>query len=75
MRYNKYDVIYGEFPDRDGSIQSGYRPGIVIQNNIGRIYNIFTIISNWQTTNKCSIIVIVRKEKAYRFIGVGALTR
>ena len=46
MRYNKYDVIYGEFPDRDGSIQSGYRPGIVIQNNIGRIYNIFTIISN-----------------------------
>ena len=20
MRYNKYDVIYGEFPDRDGSI-------------------------------------------------------
>ena len=46
MRYNKYDVIYGEFPDRDGSIQSGYRPGIVIQNNIGRTYNIFTIISN-----------------------------
>ena len=46
MRYNKYDVIYGEFPDRGGSIQSGYRPGIVIQNNIGRTYNIFTIISN-----------------------------
>ena len=39
MRYNKYDVIYGEFPDRDGSIQSGYRPGIVIQNNIGNTYS------------------------------------
>ena len=34
LKYNKYDVIFGEFPDRDGSIQSGYRPGIVIQNNI-----------------------------------------
>lgn len=39
MKYNKYDVIYGEFPDRDGSIQSGYRPGIVIQNNIGNTYS------------------------------------
>ena len=63
MRYNKYDVIYGEFPDRDGSIQSGYRPGIVIQNNIGRIYNIFTIISNWQTTNICSILIFAKRKK------------
>ena len=39
MKYNKYDVIYGEFPDRDGSIQSGYRPGIIIQNNVGNIYS------------------------------------
>lgn len=31
----KYDVIYGEFPDIDGSVQSGKRPGVVIQNNIG----------------------------------------
>ena len=30
------------------------------------------IISGWQTTNKCSIIVLVRNEKAYRFTGVGA---
>ena len=38
LKYNKYDIIFGEFPDRDGSIQSGYRPGIVIQNNIGNTY-------------------------------------
>lgn len=38
-KYNKYDVIFGEFPDNDGSIQSGYRPGIVIQNNIGNKYS------------------------------------
>lgn len=39
FKYNKYDVIFGEFPDNDGSIQSGYRPGIVIQNNIGNRYS------------------------------------
>ena len=39
LKYSKYDVIFGEFPDRDGSIQSGYRPGIVIQNNIGNAYS------------------------------------
>lgn len=37
--YNKYDVIFGEFPDSNGSIQSGYRPGIVIQNNLGNKYS------------------------------------
>lgn len=39
FKYNKYDVIFGEFPDSDGSVQSGYRPGIVIQNNIGNKYS------------------------------------
>lgn len=38
--FNKYDVIFGEFPDSDGSSrQSGYRPGIVIQNNVGNKYS------------------------------------
>lgn len=37
--YNKYDVVFGEFPDNDGSIQSGYRPCIVIQNDIGNRYS------------------------------------
>lgn len=37
--FNKYDVIYGEFPEREGYLQSGYRPGIVIQNNIGNKYS------------------------------------
>ena len=39
FKSNKYDVIYGEFPDSDGSVQSGYRPGIVIQNNIGNRFS------------------------------------
>lgn len=39
LKYNKYDVIFGEFPDKEGPIQSGYRPGIVIQNNIGNKYS------------------------------------
>ena len=39
FKYNKYDVIFGEFPDNDGSVQSGYRPGIVIQNNICNKYS------------------------------------
>ncbi len=39
FKYNKYDVIFGEFPDSDGSVQSGYRPGIVIQNNIGNRFS------------------------------------
>ena len=39
FKYNKYDVIFGEFPEMDGSVQSGYRPGIVIQNNLGNKYS------------------------------------
>lgn len=37
--FNKYDVIFGEFPDNNGSIQSGYRPCIVIQNDVGNKYS------------------------------------
>lgn len=39
LKYNKYDVIFGEFPDMDDSVQSGCRPGIVIQNNLGNRYS------------------------------------
>lgn len=40
MEYKKYDVIYGEFTDvNDESIQAGYRPAIVIQNDIGNKYS------------------------------------
>lgn len=38
-KYNKYDVIFGNFPDVDGSKQSGYRPAIVMQNNIGNRFS------------------------------------
>lgn len=40
MDYKKYDVIYGEFPKmNDESIQSGYRPAVVIQNDIGNKFS------------------------------------
>ena len=39
MTYNKYDVVFGEFSDYAGSIQSGYRPCIIIQNDIGNRYS------------------------------------
>lgn len=39
FKYNKYDVIFGEFPDVDGSKQSGYRPAIVMQNDIGNKFS------------------------------------
>lgn len=38
-KYNKYDVIFAEFPEADGSKQSGYRPAIVMQNNIGNKFS------------------------------------
>ena len=44
FKYNKYDVIFGEFPDVDGSTQSGYRPAIVKQNNIGIAYSLDNLI-------------------------------
>lgn len=38
--YFKYDVVFGELAEeKNGNIQSGYRPCIVIQNNIGNKYS------------------------------------
>ena len=48
---------------------------IVLMREWSPIYwtlNYLDIITCWQTTNKCSIIVLVRNEKTYCFIGVGA---
>ena len=42
--YSKYDVVFGEFPKSDGSVQSGFRPGIIIQNNIGNKYSPTVIV-------------------------------
>ena len=40
MEFKKYDVVYGEFAiEEDGSIQAGYRPAVVIQNDIGNKYS------------------------------------
>ena len=38
-KFNKYDVIFCEFNSSDGSKQSGYRPAIVMQNDIGNRYS------------------------------------
>lgn len=37
--YGKYDVIYGEFPKDEDSVQFGYRPAIIIQNDIGNKFS------------------------------------
>lgn len=38
-KYNKYDLIYGELPQNEESIQSGCRPCLVISNDIGNKYS------------------------------------
>ena len=38
-RYNKYDLIYGELPKNENSIQSGCRPLLVISNNVGNKFS------------------------------------
>ena len=38
-KFNKYDVIFCEFNGSDGSKQSGYRPAVVMQNDIGNRYS------------------------------------
>lgn len=37
--YNKYDIVYGKSPHNEESIQSGYRPYLIISNNIGNKYS------------------------------------
>ena len=37
--YNKYDVIMCDLPDGIDSVQSGYRPAIVLQNEIGNKFS------------------------------------
>lgn len=40
MDYKKYDVVYGKFTEMNGeSIQAGYRPAVVIQNDIGNKFS------------------------------------
>lgn len=66
-KYNKYDVIFGEFPDSDGSVQSGYRPGIVIQNNIGNKFSptliAMPLTSKIKNPNQATHIVIEANEE------------
>lgn len=38
-RYSKYDVIMCNLPDGIESVQSGYRPAIVLQNEIGNRFS------------------------------------
>ena len=40
LEFKKYDVVMVDFPERKcGSIQSGLRPAIIIQNDIGNQYS------------------------------------
>ena len=38
-RFNKYDVIMCDLPEGIESVQSGYRPAIVLQNEIGNRFS------------------------------------
>lgn len=38
-KFSKYDVVYGELPHNENSLQSGYRPLLVISNDIGNKYS------------------------------------
>jgi len=39
MKFRKYDVVYGNLTEQDGSIQSGNRPCVIIQNDLGNTYS------------------------------------
>ena len=39
LSINKYDVVFAECFENDGSVQTGYRPWVVIQNNIGNRFS------------------------------------
>lgn len=39
LEFKKYDVVMANFPENCGSIQSGRRPAIIIQNDIGNLYS------------------------------------
>ena len=38
-KYSKYDVVFGELPKNENAIQFGYRPLLVISNNIGNKFS------------------------------------
>lgn len=38
-KYDKYDVVLAELPDRNGSTQSGLRPCVNMQNNLGNKFS------------------------------------
>ena len=67
FKYNKYDVIFGEFPDMEGSVQSGYRPGIVIQNDIGNRYSptliVMPLTSKSKNLEQATHLLIERDEE------------
>jgi mRNA interferase MazF len=39
IKLSKSDIVYGNIRKDDGSIQSGYRPMYIIQNNVGNRYS------------------------------------
>lgn len=60
--YSKYDVVYGELPHNEKSIQSGYRPLLVIQNDIGNRFSptllVIPLTSQLKNTNQPTHTII-----------------
>ncbi len=65
--YNKYDVVYAKFPETEGSVQSGYRPGVIIQNNVGNKFSPTLIAIPFTTKikniNQATHLVVKKDEK------------
>lgn len=45
MILNRGDVVLVNFGDRIGSVQSGARPAVICQNNVGNTYSKTTIVA------------------------------
>lgn len=53
MKLSKSDIVYGKIK-KEGSIQSGYRPMYIIQNNVGNKYS--PTVTVLQITSKLKYI-------------------
>ncbi|MDR1772436.1 MAG: type II toxin-antitoxin system PemK/MazF family toxin [Hungatella sp.] len=65
--YSKYDVVYGKIPQNEESIQSGYRPYLIISNNIGNKFGptllAIPLTSQLKNTNQPTHTIIKCDEK------------
>lgn len=50
------DIYYVKLPFKNGHVQAGIRPVIIVQNNIGNYYSPTTIVCGITSTNKKRIL-------------------